>query len=82
MRYSGCHVVAYRSQECQKCAWTDKHLPHKDICKKMKQIYDIRGDYLHREADQDKFVQEMRRAKIKVVMLKEIGMWLLAMIEV
>lgn len=75
-RCSGCHVVAYCGRECQSRAWTDKHLPHKDICKKMKQVYDIGGDYLHREADQDKFVREMKKAKIKDAMLKEIGMWL------
>jgi hypothetical protein len=41
----------------------------------MKQVYDIGGDYLRRE-DQDKFVREIRKAKIKDATLKEIGMWL------
>jgi hypothetical protein len=75
MHCSGCHVVAYSSKECQKRAWTDKQLPHRDICKKMKQVYDIGGDYLRKE-DQDKFVREIRRAKINDATLKEIGMWL------
>ena len=74
-RCSGCRVVAYCGQSCQKRAWTYQHHPHKDICKKMKQVYDIGGDYLHREADQDKFVREMKKAKVKDVMLKEIGLW-------
>jgi len=42
----------------------------------MKQVYDVGGDYLRREEDQAKFVQEMKRAKIKDVMLKEIGIWM------
>jgi hypothetical protein len=41
----------------------------------MKQVYDIGGDYI-RQADQDKFVREIRMAKIKDATLKEIGMWL------
>lgn len=76
MRCSGCRTVAYSSKECQARAWRDKHLPHKDICKKMKQVYDVGGQYLHREADKEKFVREMKRAKIKDVTLKEIGIWL------
>jgi len=76
MRCSGCRVVAYCSKECQAHAWTDKHLPHRNICKKMKQVYDIGGNYLHREEDQDKFVREMRKAKISDLMLKEIGFWM------
>lgn len=76
MRCSGCRVVAYSSKECQKRAWTDERLPHRDICKKMKQVYDIGGAYLNRVADQAKFVREVKRAKIKDLVLKEIGMWL------
>jgi hypothetical protein len=75
-RCSGCRVVAYCSVQCQTRAWTDKHHPHKDICKKMKQVYDIGGDYLHREADEDKFVRVMKRAEIKDTMLQGIGLWL------
>jgi hypothetical protein len=78
MRCSGCRIVAYHSKECQARAWAHKSLPHRDICKKMKQVYDIAGDYLHRAEDQEKFVREMRRAKIRDVMLKEIGIWLAA----
>jgi hypothetical protein len=78
MRCSGCRIVAYHSKECQARAWTLKQLPHRDICKKMKQVYDIAGNYLHRAEDQEKFVREMRRAKIRDVILKEIGMWLSA----
>lgn len=76
MRCSGCRIVAYSSKECQKRAWTDKKFPHRDICKKMKQVYDIGGDYLHREADQAKFVREMTKAGVDDVILKEIAMWL------
>jgi hypothetical protein len=76
MRCSGCRIVAYSSKECQKRAWTDEKLPHRDICKKMKKVYDIGGDYIHREADQAKFVRQMKRAGVKDLMLKEIGMWL------
>jgi MYND finger len=76
MRCSGCRVIAYCSKACQKRSWTDGHLPHRDICKKMKQVYDIGGDYLRREEDQAKFMQEMKRAKIKDVVLGEIGMWM------
>jgi hypothetical protein len=42
----------------------------------MMQVYNIGGDYLHQEDSQDKFVREMRRANIKDLMLKEIGVWL------
>jgi hypothetical protein len=76
MRCSGCRVVAYCSKACQKRAWTDEHVPHRNICKKMKQVYDVGGDYLRREEDQAKFVQEMKKAKIKDVVLKEIGIWM------
>jgi hypothetical protein len=76
MRCSGCRVVAYCSTTCQKRAWTHKQLPHRGICKKMMQVYNIGGDYLHQEDSQDKFVREMRRANIKDLMLKEIGVWL------
>jgi hypothetical protein len=76
MRCSGCRVIAYCGKTCQRRAWTDGHFPHRNICKKMKQVYDVGGDYLRREEDQAKFVQEMRRAKIKDVVLKEIGIWL------
>jgi hypothetical protein len=75
-RCSGCRIVAYSSKECQQRAWTDKNLPHKNICKKMKEVYDIGGHYLQRAEDEGKFVREMRRAKIKDVMLQEIGLWL------
>jgi hypothetical protein len=78
MRCSGCRIVAYSSKECQARAWTDNHTPHRDICKKMKQVYDLGGDYLHREEDQARFVREMKRARIKDVMLKEIALWLCA----
>jgi hypothetical protein len=46
----------------------------RNICKKMKQGYDLGGQY--RGEDEDKFVRETRRAKIQDLMLKEIGMWL------
>lgn len=52
--YSGCCIVAYSSNECQKRAWTDEELPNRDI------------------------VRAMKRAKIRDLMLKEIGMWLYA----
>jgi hypothetical protein len=78
MRCSGCRIVAYHSKECQARAWTHKSLPHRDICKKMKQVYDIAGDYLHRAEDQERFVREMRRAKIRDAMLQDIGIWLSA----
>src|SRR5882762_1175456 len=78
MRCSGCRIVAYHSKECQARAWTHKSLPHRDICKKMKQVYDIAGDYLQRAEDQEKFVREMKRANIRDAMLKEIGIWLSA----
>jgi len=42
----------------------------------MKQVYDIGGDYLQRWTDETKFVQEMKRAGVKDVMLEEIGTWL------
>jgi hypothetical protein len=35
MRCSGCRVVAYCSTTCQRRSWTDGHLPHRNICKKM-----------------------------------------------
>jgi len=76
MRCSGCHVVAYHSKECQKRAWTDSKLPHRDICKKMKQVYDVGGNYLRRKEDQEKFIREMKRAKISDSMLMEISVWL------
>jgi hypothetical protein len=31
----------------------------------MKQVYDVGGDYLRREEDIDKFMQAMKRAKIR-----------------
>jgi hypothetical protein len=76
MRCSGCRTVAYCCIQCQKRAWTDKHHPHKDICKKMKQVYNIGGNYLRGKGGRDKFAREMKRAEIKDVMLNEIGMWL------
>ena len=54
----------------------DENHPHSGICEKMKQVYDVGGNYLHLDKVQDKFVQEMRRAKIRNVMLKEIDIWL------
>lgn len=39
----------------------------------MNQAYDIGRDYLQREADQNRFVQEMKSAKISDVTIKEIG---------
>lgn len=78
MRCSGCRIVAYCAKSCQARAWTDNELPHKDICKKMKQIHEIGENYLHREADQDKFVRAMKRAKIEDALLREIGTWLSA----
>lgn len=76
MRCSGCHIVAYSGKSCQRRAWTDKRLPHKNICRKMAQVFDIGGRYLRREDDQDKFIREMRRAKISDSMLTEIALWL------
>jgi hypothetical protein len=76
MRCSGCRVAAYCSKPCQKRAWTDKQLPHRDICKKMKQVYDIGGNYLRRKEDRDKFAREIRRAKINNSTLREIDVWL------
>ncbi|KIM78694.1 hypothetical protein PILCRDRAFT_10919 [Piloderma croceum F 1598] len=76
MRCSGCHTVAYSGKSCQRRAWTDKQLPHRDICRKMAQIFNIGGRYLRREEDQDKFVREMRKAKINDSMLSEITLWL------
>jgi len=76
MRCSGCRVVAYCSTTCQKRAWTHKQLPHRGICKKMMQVYNIGGDYLHQADSQDRFVWEMRRAKIEDLILKEVGVWL------
>ena len=43
----------------------------------MKQVYDVGGNYLGEE-DLAKFVREVKRAQIKDVTLKEIGMWLCA----
>ena len=54
----------------------DENHPHSGICEKMKQVYDVGGNYLHLDKVQYKFVQEMRRAKIRNVMLKEIDIWL------
>ncbi|KIM77174.1 hypothetical protein PILCRDRAFT_796231 [Piloderma croceum F 1598] len=47
-----------------------------NVCKKMKQVYDVGGDYLRREEDRAKFVREMKRAKVEDVVLKEIGIWM------
>jgi hypothetical protein len=44
----------------------------------MMQVYNIGGDYLHQAASQDRFVREMRRAKIEDLILKEVGVWLCA----
>jgi hypothetical protein len=76
MRCSGCRVVAYCGKDCQRRAWADENHPHSSICKKMKQVYDVGGNYLHLDKVQDKFVQEMRRANIRNVMLKYIDIWL------
>ena len=53
-------------------------MPHRDICKKMKQVYDVAGGCLRRKEDEDKFVKAVKRAKIADVMLTEISMWLSA----
>ncbi|KIM77173.1 hypothetical protein PILCRDRAFT_12178 [Piloderma croceum F 1598] len=71
---AGCSESAQSSG--RRRAWTDGHFPHRNICKKTKQVYDVGGDYLRRKEDQAKFVQEMKRAKIKDVVLEEIGIWL------
>ena len=76
MRCSGCHIVAYHCKECQKRAWTNSELPHRDICKKMKRVYDVGGNYLRRKEDRDKFVQEIKRAKMSDSTLMEISVWL------
>jgi hypothetical protein len=76
MRCSGCRIVAYSGKSCQRRAWKYKQLPHRDICKKMGQVFDVGGHYLRRQEDQDKFVREMRRAKINDSTLKEIILWL------
>jgi hypothetical protein len=47
----------------------------------MKQVYDVGGDYLRQEEDEEKFVRAMKRAKIKDTMLKEISRWLSDILE-
>jgi hypothetical protein len=42
----------------------------------MAEVFDIGGRYLRREEDQDKFIREMRRAKISDSILSEIALWL------
>lgn len=76
MRCSGCRIVAYCGKACQRRAWTYMPLPHRDICKKMRQAVDVGGHYIRRQEDKDKFVREMRRAKIDDSTLREIMLWL------
>jgi hypothetical protein len=42
----------------------------------MRQVFDVGGQYLRCPEDRDKFVQEMRRAKINDSTLGEIVLWL------
>jgi hypothetical protein len=42
----------------------------------MRQVFDVGGHYLCCGEDQDKFVWEMRRAKINDSTLREIVLWL------
>jgi hypothetical protein len=42
----------------------------------MRQVVDVGGHYLRRKEDQDKFVREMKRARINDSTLKEIVLWL------
>jgi hypothetical protein len=76
MRCSGCRIVAYSGKSCQRRAWTYKPLPHRDICKKMAQVFNVGGRYLRREEDQENFVREMKKAKIDDLTLREITLWL------
>jgi hypothetical protein len=42
----------------------------------MRQAVDVGGHYIRRQEDKDKFVREMRRAKIDDSTLREIMLWL------
>jgi hypothetical protein len=76
MHCSSYYAVTNCGKDCQRHAWADETHSHSGICKKMKHVCDVCGNYLHRDEDQDKFVQEMRRVKIRDMMLQEIGIWL------
>jgi hypothetical protein len=77
-RCSGCRVVAYSSRECQKRAWRDEQLPHRDICKKLGRIVEAGGRHLEREEDGADFVQDMRAANVEDSTLHEVIDWLIA----
>jgi len=74
-RCSGCLVVGYSSKECQKRAWKDPRVPHRDICKKLRRVVDAGKDHLGRE-DDEIFVRDMMKAKITDSVFVDIIRWL------
>jgi hypothetical protein len=84
MRCGGCGIVAYSSKECQRRAWTDKRLPHRAICKKIKLVVDAAGDRFGATGTNDgaTLLQNMERANISDSLLTEVGNWLESITEV
>lgn len=73
-RCAQCRVVAYCSKECQRRAWSDQRLPHKSICKKVKQVVEAGGKHLQL-GSHEKFTRSMVREKIPDALLRDVAVW-------
>lgn len=78
-RCAGCRVVVYSSKECQVRAWKDKRLPHRDICKTMRQVMDVGGSQLD---DPEKFTRSMKKAKIPDAVQRDCAVWLTRLFKI
>jgi hypothetical protein len=75
-RCSGCMVVGYSSKECQMRGWKDPRAPHRDICKKLRLVFDAGKSHLEGDGDEGEFVRDMKRENIPDSLLCEIDRWL------
>jgi hypothetical protein len=81
MRCGGCGIVAYSSKECQRRAWNDKQVPHRAICKKIKQIVDAASDHFRGTNDVVRFPRDMKKANVSDAVLQEVSDWLSSVTE-
>jgi len=78
-RCAGCRVVAYSSKECQVRAWKDKRLPHRDICKILRQVMDVGGGQLD---DPEKFARSIKKARVSDAVQRDCVVWLTRLFKI
>ncbi|KAF9472176.1 hypothetical protein BDN70DRAFT_495928 [Pholiota conissans] len=78
-RCAGCGLAAYCSKACQQAAWSAEHLPHKKVCKIVRNALDAAGiDLIFRFAEDnrdDLIIEKWKRAEVTIFDMFEIVEW-------